>query len=110
MPVELSGPSLNQHVRFGYPAKLLVNGGVACDMFPDWDLIMKGSRISIDKSEPQNKPGGISGSYIPPSRNDRNSNHDSHLVFLLVPGIVCVTLFWQPLGLPYHYHAYVMLF
>ena len=65
-------------VSIVYPAKLLVNGRVACDMFPDWDLIMKGSRISIDQSEPQNKPGGTSGSYIPPTTNDRNSNRDSH--------------------------------
>ena len=65
-------------VSIVYPAKLLVNGRVACDMFPDWDLIMKGSRISIDQSEPQNKPGGTSGSYIPPTTNDRISNRDSH--------------------------------
>ena len=39
-------------VSIGYPAKLIVNGTVVCDMFPEWDSIMKGSRVSL-----QNQPG-----------------------------------------------------
>lgn len=33
-------------VTIGYPAKLIVNGVVTWDLFPDWDNILRGSRIS----------------------------------------------------------------
>ena len=39
-------------VSIGYPAKLIVNGTVVCDMFPEWDSIMRGSRVSL-----HNQPG-----------------------------------------------------
>lgn len=34
-------------VSIGYPAKLIVNGTVTCDLFPDWDLILRGSRVPV---------------------------------------------------------------
>lgn len=34
-----------------YPAKLIVNGRVTCDMFPDWNPIMKGSRLDYPIKE-----------------------------------------------------------
>ncbi|MEW8548195.1 MAG: hypothetical protein AB2693_32225 [Candidatus Thiodiazotropha sp.] len=36
----------------GYPAKLIVNGRVTCDMFPDWGPILKGSRLDYSVKEP----------------------------------------------------------
>lgn len=36
-------------VTIGYPAKLIVNGAVICDLFPDWDVVMKGSRIPVPR-------------------------------------------------------------
>lgn len=36
-------------VMIGYPAKLIVNGVVVCDLFPDWNSVNKGSRISLIK-------------------------------------------------------------
>ena len=43
-------------VTIGYPAKLIVNGVVTQDLFPDWDNILRGSRISAisDNDERQN--------------------------------------------------------
>ena len=43
-------------VTIGYPAKLIVNGVVTRDLFPDWDNILRGSRISAisDNDERQN--------------------------------------------------------
>ena len=37
-------------VSIGYPAKLIVNGTVVRDLFPDWNHILNGSRISNDQS------------------------------------------------------------
>ena len=36
-------------VTIGYPAKLIVNGVVVCDLFPEWNSVNKGSRISLIK-------------------------------------------------------------
>ena len=36
-------------VTIGYPAKLIVNGAIICDLFPDWDAVMKGSRIPMPR-------------------------------------------------------------
>ena len=36
-------------VTIGYPAKLIVNGAIICDLFPDWDAVMKGSRIPVPR-------------------------------------------------------------
>ena len=43
-------------VTIGYPAKLIVNGVVTRDLFPDWDNILRGSRISAisDNEKRQN--------------------------------------------------------
>ena len=37
------------HVTIGYPAKLIVNGAIICNLFPDWDAVMKGSRIPVPR-------------------------------------------------------------
>ena len=34
-------------VTIGYPAKLIVNGVVICDLFPEWNSVNKGSRVSV---------------------------------------------------------------
>ena len=34
-------------VSIGYPAKIIVNGVVMLDLFPEWDNIIYGSRIDI---------------------------------------------------------------
>ena len=48
-----------------YPAKLLVNGAVVSDMFPEWDRIMRGSRLSLEASDSRN--------YSNQAAVDRNS-------------------------------------
>ena len=50
----------------GYPAKLIVNGSVVSDMFPDWDLIMRGSRVSTPK---QSNNVTFSGTSINPTQS-----------------------------------------
>ena len=37
----------NAKVAIIYPAKLLVNGNVEKDLFPEWDTLMSGSRINL---------------------------------------------------------------
>ena len=44
----------SNRVSLVYPAKLLVNGAVVSDMFPDWDRIMRGSRVSVEANENRN--------------------------------------------------------
>ena len=34
-------------VSMVYPAKLLVNGTVVRDLFPEWDMLLKGSRVDL---------------------------------------------------------------
>lgn len=34
-------------VTIGYPAKLIVNGVVICDLFPEWNSVNNGSRVSV---------------------------------------------------------------
>ena len=47
---------MNQ-VTMAYPAKLIVNGTVTMDMFPDWNAVMKGKRISlVPRSESDQTP------------------------------------------------------
>ena len=53
---ERANPS--NRVSMVYPAKLLVNGVVVSDKFPEWDRIMRGSRISIVEGDDQ--PGSNS--------------------------------------------------
>ena len=45
---EARGNPLNR-VTIAYPAKLIVNSVIVCDFFSDWDIVMKGSRISLPK-------------------------------------------------------------
>ena len=56
-------------VSIGYPAKLIVNGTVVNDMSPDWDLIVKGSRLPLPKqsSETINTPGFFLNKPPPPT-------------------------------------------
>ena len=68
----------SNRVSISYPAKLLVNGAVVCDMFPDWDQIMKGSRISLEQSGVTNNSDGTSHSNIATAANDRYQNDDSY--------------------------------
>ena len=47
---------MNQ-VTMAYPAKLIVNGTVTMDMFPDWNAVMKGKQISlVPRSESDQTP------------------------------------------------------
>ena len=39
--------SSNDQISISFPAKLIVNREVKVDLFPDWNRIMKGSRISV---------------------------------------------------------------
>ena len=43
-----AGPS--DRISISYPAKLIVNKEVKTDLFPDWNRIMKGSRVSVTAS------------------------------------------------------------
>lgn len=45
----------NGKVYIGFPAKLVVNGKVICDKFPDWRDVLKGSRMNPDSSDHSNK-------------------------------------------------------
>lgn len=38
-------------VTFGYPASIRVNGVTVVDLFPDWFNVLKGSRISLPKTQ-----------------------------------------------------------
>ena len=51
----------------GYPAKLIVNGSAVSGMFPDWDLIMRGSRVSIIPKQSNNVT--FSGTSINPTQS-----------------------------------------
>lgn len=39
--------SPSDQITISFPAKLIVNREVKLDLFPDWNRIMKGSRISM---------------------------------------------------------------
>ena len=52
----------NSKLIIGYPAKLIVNGSVKGDQFPDWRNVLRGSRIQ-DNSEESN-----------PDRNECKTN------------------------------------
>ena len=41
-------------VTIVYPAKLIMNGTVVNDLFPEWDSIMRGSRIDLNHPSQQN--------------------------------------------------------
>ena len=56
-----------------YPAKLVVNGRVKLDMFPDWNQIMRGSRVDC----PNNESTGNIGKNPTGPRYD-NSQPPSH--------------------------------
>ncbi|MEW8548271.1 MAG: hypothetical protein AB2693_32605, partial [Candidatus Thiodiazotropha sp.] len=59
-------------VTIAYPAKLIVNGVIVSDLFPDWDLVMKGSRISMPKqtNEQINTNGTTYASVVSSQSND----------------------------------------
>ena len=74
-----------KRVCMGFPAKLIVNGAVVCDLFPDWDRIMKGSRIAIDQRDQQNNPVGALGSTIPTTNGSSmktGSSPRNHVEFM----------------------------
>ena len=51
-------------VYFSFQAKLVVDAEVACDEFPDWKDILKGSRVEQNTTNPDSKtqlPGRGSG-------------------------------------------------
>ncbi|MCG8033763.1 MAG: hypothetical protein JAZ03_16535, partial [Candidatus Thiodiazotropha taylori] len=41
-------------VSIAYPAKLIINGVVAIDLFPDWNEVLRGSRISVTQGNDTN--------------------------------------------------------
>lgn len=43
----------NDRISINFPAKLIVNKETKLDLFPDWNRIMKGSRISVTKQSEQ---------------------------------------------------------
>ena len=49
----------SNRVSMVYPAKLLVNGVVVSDKFPEWDRIMRGSRISIEDGGDQTSSNSV---------------------------------------------------
>ena len=73
----------------GYPAKLIVNGEVVCDMFPDWDSIMRGSRISIQyqQGEQTREPASIPVSMQPLSSLGKNDGINRAPTLPVIPGI-----------------------
>ena len=72
----------NGRVFIGIPAKLVVNGKVICDKFPDWREVLKGSRINSDTSDStnkstENKEGAVGGQPPVSTRPDyRDTHHD----------------------------------
>ena len=85
-----AGPS--DRISISYPAKLIVNKVVKMDIFPDWNRIMKGSRVSvIDPNGPYEHPGntnyncpsapksssGPGPIYHPPMPSSDDKQHDS---------------------------------
>ena len=57
-------------VSMGYPAKIIMNGNVTEDLFPEWDTILRGSRIDAEHPSQLNLNRGRantnqSGSVVP---------------------------------------------
>ena len=55
----------------GYPAKLVVNGKIVQDMFPDWNSIMKGSRVHCPGETDQTT---FSANPLPAQTNTGHNN------------------------------------
>jgi len=61
---DLRAANPNSKVIMAYPAKVIIDGRVKYDMFPDWNLAMKGNRVTT--SPPTTKDQR--SSYAPPPR------------------------------------------
>ena len=64
---ERANPS--NRVSMVYPAKLLVNGVVVSNKFPEWDRIMRGSRISIVEGDDQTSSNSVNMNTNSAQRN-----------------------------------------
>ena len=62
-------------VYIGYPAKLIVNGSVREDQFPDWKNILRGSRIQDNDEDPASSEAGL-----PASSQNRNVNEHAQTI------------------------------
>ena len=73
----------NNKVYIGFPAKLVVNGKVICDKFPDWRDVLKGWRTNQDSSDSTNKSAeskrvaeGRGQPSVPTRPDDRDAQHN----------------------------------
>ena len=72
------------NVSIGFPAKLSVNGQIVSDLFPEWDDILRGSRIDgkhISQKSIYSKAGPLSATtqaYTRPDVNNSQSIFTSH--------------------------------
>lgn len=64
----------NGNVYIGYPAKLIVNGKVVADEFPEWNNVLKGSRVQ-EKTNSIGSPNSKSSpSFVPTQASQETEN------------------------------------